>query len=309
MLLSQLPSRPTTRFAPSPTGYLHLGHVASALYVWGIARATNGRVLLRIEDHDRTRCRPEYEQAILDDLDWLGLIPDGVLPRQSDRDQAYRQALAHLQKQHHIYACSCSRKDITAHLGAELEDELRYPGLCRQRGLELHTPHTGIRLQLQEATIHFNDLLLGTLEQIPSRQCGDLLLRDRHQCWTYQFCVVVDDCEQGIDLVIRGQDLTHSTGRQIQLARLLGRQRDALFLHHPLITDRDGRKLGKRYFSEAIAKRRAAGISASEIIGEAAFHLGFSDTRTSMTLTSVWDAIAAKFELKQQLPEQRQTLP
>ena len=295
MQLSQLPNRPTTRFAPSPTGYLHIGHVASALYVWGITHAAKGRVLLRIEDHDRTRCRPEYEQAIYDDLDWLGLIPDSILPRQSERSQSYQEAMQRLQQKQQIYACACSRKDIEAQVNGSQHQELYYPGICRHRSLALETIHTGIRLQLSKQTMQFDDLWLGRQQQIPSEQCGDLLLRDRHHCWTYQFCVVVDDIEQGIDLVIRGQDLTQSTGRQLQLARLLGRTHDAQYLHHPLITDAQGRKLGKRYFSEAIAQRRASGSSAAEIIGEAAFLVGLSSSKGSMSIEQARDAVAAQF--------------
>jgi glutamyl-tRNA synthetase/glutamyl-Q tRNA(Asp) synthetase len=288
----QLPHAPTTRFAPSPTGFLHLGHVASALYVWGVARSSGGRVLLRIEDHDRSRCRPEYERAIHEDLAWLGLSADATVPRQSEREAAYRAALAALAATGGVYACDCSRKTIEAASGGTGE-ELRYPGTCRTRQLPLDAPGVGLRTVVADEEIAFVDAVLGRLAQRPQAQCGDLLLRDRHGLWTYQLCVVVDDLEQGVDLVVRGQDLTGSTGRQIQLARRLGRPADASFLHHPLITDPTGRKLGKRFFSEAIAKRRAAGETAAAIIGEAAFHVGLLAERRPATLDEVWEAVFA----------------
>ena len=124
----QWPDPPLTRFAPSPTGYLHLGHVVNAIYVWGVAKALGGRVRLRVEDHDRIRSRPEYERALLEDLDWLGFVPDEgryPLDRQSDRSTVYQGALRQLATEHHVYACRCSRKEI----GGE-----RYDGRCRNSG-------------------------------------------------------------------------------------------------------------------------------------------------------------------------------
>lgn len=279
---------PVTRFAPSPTGYLHLGHVASALYVFGLGRRLGAKVLLRLEDHDRSRFRSEYELAIFEDLRWLGLLYDNVdlqpgspSPyRQSDSDAFYRETLARLAKSHQVYACECSRKqvaqDSATHGDTDLatSDEPRYGGRCRDLGLPLDRPGVGLRVVLPEDEIKFADLNLGPLVHVPARQCGDLLVRDRLGQWTYQFAVVADDLRQGVDLVIRGQDLTESTGRQILLGRMLGRTSDARFYHHPLIKDDSGKKLGKRVFSEAIAKRRAAGERAEDVLGDAAFRIG-----------------------------------
>src|SRR5688572_16968673 len=219
---------PLTRFAPSPTGYLHLGHVVNAIYVWGIARALGGRVLLRLEDHDRIRSRAEYEAAILEDLDWLGFAPDvgrHPLMRQSDTPEIYRDALDALKRTAHVYACDCSRSDI----GGE-----RYAGRCRTRQLA-DEPGRGVRVHFDEKTVHAHDLLAGTLEQTPAEQCGDLLIRDRDGNWTYQFAVTVDDFGHGVTLVVRGADLLASTGRQLMLAGMLGRTSPPVFLHHPLI--------------------------------------------------------------------------
>jgi glutamyl-tRNA synthetase/glutamyl-Q tRNA(Asp) synthetase len=257
-----------TRFAPSPTGYLHLGHVVNAIYTWGLARALGGRVLLRIEDHDRARSRKVYETAILEDLAWLGFEPDEghrPLVRQSDRPERYEQALAQLRRHAHVYACACSRTSI----GGE-----RYPGTCR--GLTLPEANRGLRVTIDERPERFEDLRLGAIEQTPSSQCGDVLIRDRDGQWTYQFAVSVDDMLDGVTLVVRGEDLAASTGRQIALARLLGRAEPPRFLHHPLILKPGGDKLSKASGDAGVRDLRAAGLSAAEVIGRAAAAVGMA---------------------------------
>jgi glutamyl-Q tRNA(Asp) synthetase len=270
-------SPPLTRFAPAPTGWLHLGHVLNARYVWETACALGGRVLLRIEDHDRDRCRPEYEAGILDDLDWLGFNPD-VFPtaafragrcegRQSDREEIYREAVHRLRAKGLVYACDCSRRDI-AETSAGPAAELRYAGRCRDRGLPL-ADGVGWRVRMEPGEEVFDDVRLGRQAQTPSEQCGDVLIRDRHGNWTYQFAVTVDDWQQGIDLVIRGVDLLPSTGRQIRLARLLGRSRPPVFLHHPLIMKSPDQKLSKSDHDTGIRDLRAAGWSAARVLAAA----------------------------------------
>ena len=268
-LAARLPSRPLTRFAPSPTGYLHLGHVVNALWVWGVARALGGRVLLRIEDHDATRCRPGYERALLQDLEWLGFVPDELAPRQSDSGDAYASAVASLSAVHHVYGCECSRRTIAAEADDVFGAETRYPGRCRLLGL---MPGAGraTRVVLGEGVERFTDALGGPQAQEPDHQCGDLLLRDRLGHWTYQFAVTVDDLRQGVDLVIRGGDLLQSTGRQIRLARMLGRAEPPAFLHHPLILRADGAKLSKAAGDTGVRGLREAGASAEEVRTEAA---------------------------------------
>jgi glutamyl-tRNA synthetase/glutamyl-Q tRNA(Asp) synthetase len=258
---------PVTRFAPSPTGYLHLGHIANAIYTWGVARALGGRVLLRLEDHDRIRSRPEYEDAILDDLDWLGFEADeGRTPllRQSDALEIYRDVLNDLKRTQHVYACDCSRTDI----GGE-----RYVGRCRNRNLS-EIPGRGLRVQLGDGVVGAHDLLAGPIEQTPSEQCGDLLLRDRDGNWTYQFAVTVDDLRQGVTLVIRGADLLSSTGRQVLLGSLLGRTAPPFFLHHPLIRGPRGEKLSKSARDTGVRELRANGLGPEEVIGRAAAAIG-----------------------------------
>jgi glutamyl-tRNA synthetase/glutamyl-Q tRNA(Asp) synthetase len=269
--LPSLPAHPATRFAPSPTGYLHLGHVSNAVWTWGIARATGGTVLLRIEDHDRGRCRPEYEQAIREDLEWLGLHPDRE-SRQSDDAAAYREALDRLGRITRVYGCRCSRADIVR-LSHSAGEEVHYPGTCRDLGIPPRDG-TGIRVMLGEETVGFDDLRLGPQQQTPARQCGDLLLRDATGNWTYQLCVTVDDARQGITLVIRGEDLLPSTGRQILLGAMLGREHPAAFLHHPLIVNQEGAKLSKRDRATGIRELRAAGRSPESVLGEVAWRTG-----------------------------------
>ena len=266
---AQLPPRPLTRFAPSPTGYLHLGHVVNAIWVWGLARALGGRVLLRIEDHDATRCRPEYERALLADLDWLGFAPDELAPRQSDSGDAYAAAVARLAAAHHVYGCECSRRTIAREVDDVFGAETRYPGRCRLLGL-MPGAGRGTRVELGAGREAFDDALLGPQEQDPDGQCGDLLLRDRLGQWTYQFAVTVDDLRQGVDLVIRGADLLDSTGRQIRLARMLGRAAPAVFLHHPLIVKPDGAKLSKAAGDTGVRELRAAGATPDAVRRQAA---------------------------------------
>jgi glutamyl-tRNA synthetase/glutamyl-Q tRNA(Asp) synthetase len=271
---------PVTRFAPSPTGYLHLGHIVNAIYTWGVARALGGRVLLRLEDHDRIRSRPEYEAAILEDLDWLGFAPDeGRLPlvRQSDTLEIYRDVLNELRRTEPVYACDCSRTDI----GGE-----RYVGRCRSRGLS-EIPGRGVRVGLGDEVVHAHDLLVGPIEQTPSEQCGDLLLRDRDGNWTYQFAVTVDDMRQGVTLVIRGADLLSSTGRQVLLASKLGRPSPPYFLHHPLIMGADGEKLSKSARDTGVRELRAKGLGPEEVIGRAAALIGLSQSPRPLPASDV----------------------
>lgn len=277
-----------SRYAPAPTGFLHLGHVLNALHVWGITRALGGRVLLRIEDHDRQRSRPEYERAILDDLDWLGFVPDEPSTdafragrcegRQSDRQPVYEEALGRLVAGGLVYACECSRADIRGAVPgtapapddarATADAERRYPGTCAGKGLPLSSG-LGLRVRLAESVEPFLDARHGPQEQVPSRQCGDMLIRDRDGNWTYQFAVTVDDLVQGVTLVIRGDDLLSSTGRQIQLARLLGRRTPLRFLHHALIMKSASQKLSKADRDTSVRDMRLAGGSPEDVFGRA----------------------------------------
>jgi len=244
-----------------------------------------GRVLLRIEDHDRTRSRAEFEAGILDDLDWLGYRPD-VHPtdafrggrcdgRQSDREAIYRAAFEVLRSQALVYACDCSRRvagTSIAHpqTASPEATELRYSGVCRDKQLPLVDGY-GWRVRIDPGIEEFEDARLGPQRQNPEAQCGDVLLRDRHGNWTYQFAVTVDDQQQGVDSVIRGIDLLPSTGRQIRIARLLGRERPPTFFHHPLIMKTPAQKLSKSDGDTGVRDLRSMGWSPADVI-EAALH-------------------------------------
>jgi len=295
-----------SRFAPAPTGFLHLGHVVNALFVW----ETADRVLLRIEDHDRQRSRLEFEAAIVEDLDWLGFVADGPAVRQRDRGDIYSQALETLKDQQLVYGCDCTRAEIArAGLkacatsatpsetlvaqpfppplavqsgelqrgspkrekregGSDADDERRYPGTCRDRRLA-DAPGVGLRVRFEASVERFVDLRHGLQEQRPFEQCGDLLIRDRDGNWTYQFAVTVDDYVQGVTHVIRGDDLLASTGRQLQLARLLGRREPPIFLHHPLIMKTPTQKLSKSDGDAGVRDLRARGWTAAQVIARA----------------------------------------
>jgi glutamyl/glutaminyl-tRNA synthetase len=264
-----------TRFAPAPTGYLHLGHVVNALYVWSVAHARDGQVLLRIEDHDRQRSKPEYEQSILEDLAWLGFAHDGPLVRQSERDAIYRKALQPLIDRELVYGCTCTRAEIlrepgagSREPGAPVSPELHYPNTCRDKQIPL-TGDVGWRVHMEPGVERFFDELLGPQEQEPSRKCGDLLVRDRLGNWTYQFAVTVDDHLQRVTDVIRGVDLLPSTGRQIRLARLLGRATPPRFWHHPLVMKSPEQKLSKSDGDTGIRDLRAAGWTAEQVLAKA----------------------------------------
>lgn len=277
------PRRPLTRFAPAPTGYLHLGHAASAVWVWGIARALGGSVLLRIEDHDRGRCRPEFELALLEDLDWLGLEPDLGRPadyragacayRQSERGAFYERALGQLAGDGLVFACDCSRRRVRESADDTPNLETRYDGRCRDRGIALSPGH-GVRVRMEPGAERFVDLRLGVQAQDPAAQCGDLLIRDRLAQWTYQFAVTVDDWLEAVDLVVRGEDLLGSTGRQLRLARRLGRTSPIRYLHHPLIRGTTGVKLSKANRDTGLRDLRAGGVSPEEVLGMAAHATG-----------------------------------
>lgn len=279
-----------TRFAPAPTGHLHLGHAVNAVWVWGLAQAFNGRVLLRLEDHDRGRCRTEYETSILDDLDWLGLVPNGATPstfragphpqRQSDNTARYDARLAALDARGLVYPCRCSRAEIASPV---------YPGTCRHTAVPAESTPARRVIMDGDTPVRFDDLRLGPQSQDPMTQCGDLLVRDRSGNWTYQFAVVVDDLEQGIDLIIRGEDLLDSTGRQFRLAKFLGREAMPSVLHHPLVWHPDGRKLSKSAGDTGLRELRASGRSPAEVLGRAAQLGGLADSPRPIPASALGD--------------------
>jgi glutamyl-tRNA synthetase len=242
------------RLAPSPTGLLHVGHARSFLAAWWSARSAGGRVVLRIEDLDSTRCRPEWTDAARADLEWLGIDWDEELI-QSDDLAPYHAAVDTLLERGLAYPCVCSRKAILAALSAPHArgDELRYPGTCRDRFVD--------------------DALVGRFAAAPASECGDFLLLRRDGQVAYQLAVVVDDARQGVSEVVRGDDLLPSAVRQ----RLL---QDALDLRHPrqvhlpLVVDEHGRRLSKRDRDLTLAELREAGCDPRRLVQWAARSLG-----------------------------------
>jgi glutamyl-Q tRNA(Asp) synthetase len=268
-----------TRFAPSPTGYLHLGHAHSALVGWHRARAESGRFLLRIEDIDPARCRPEFETAILEDLGWLGLDWDGEVRRQSDHLADYQVALDRLEDL--TYPCFCSRKDIAAAAAAPHGPEGPvYPGTCRNQPADLVRERQArgdpyaLRLDVARARaltgpLSFVDEREGTVEARPET-LGDVVLARRDAPASYHLCVTVDDHLQGVTLVTRGVDLFHAT----HIHRLLQAILDLnvpTYRHHLLLTNAAGERLSKRDEAVALRAMRQAGRSAAEVRALAGF--------------------------------------
>lgn len=263
-----------TRFAPSPSGYLHLGHLINIIYTWGIAQKFNGSVVLRIEDHDQERSKEEYVQAIQEDLDWFGLTYESS-PLQSQRHAQYLDCLNLMSDQ--IYVCSCSRKTMRAYQNYP-QKELWYRGDCKHlnKSITKASPSALLRWITPEDTVLFEDIKLGMSQQTPSEQCGDFSLRDRRGNFSYQFCVVHDDLMDRIDLVIRGKDIFDSTGRQLLLRKTLQSfdnlqplSKDLIYYHHPLIKGKEGKKLSKTEFAKSLKEWRDEGYSPLDLVSMA----------------------------------------
>lgn len=272
-----------TRFAPSPTGYLHLGHAFSALIAWRRAREAGGRFLLRLEDIDPGRCRPNFAAAILDDLAWLGLDWDGEVRVQSRHLAEYRDALDGLAARGLVYPCFCTRADILRELqqsaaaphapnGAPV-----YPGTCRglsadERGARVAAGAPfALRLDMAKAratapgTLSFLEEAEG---EIPCRpeQFGDVVLARKDAPASYHLCVSHDDAAQGVTLVTRGEDLKPATHLHRMLQALMGWP-TPVYAHHPLLTDAAGRRLAKRDRAATLRELRAGGRSPAELRG------------------------------------------
>jgi glutamyl-Q tRNA(Asp) synthetase len=264
-----------TRFAPSPTGYLHLGHAYSALTGWHRARAESGRFLLRIEDIDPARCRPEFEAAILEDLAWLGLDWDGAVRRQSEHLDDYRAALKKLDARGLLYPCFCSRKDIAAAVAAPHGPEgPLYPGTCRNLSADLVRERQergdpyALRLNVakalaQSGPLTFRDEREGVVQARPDT-LGDVVLARRDAPASYHLCVTLDDHLQGVTLVTRGTDLFHATHIHRPLQALLGLNVPD-YAHHLLLTNAAGERLSKRDGAMALRALRQAGRSAADV--------------------------------------------
>ncbi|HET7712919.1 MAG TPA: tRNA glutamyl-Q(34) synthetase GluQRS [Thermoanaerobaculia bacterium] len=232
------------RFAPSPTGPLHLGSLVAAVGSWLAARAAGGKWLVRIEDLDTPRVVPGSEKEILDALERYGLEWDGGIVRQSERIALYDEALTKLRGAGLVYDCACSRSELQRAASAPSGAEPAYPGTCRL-GIAARRSARAIRFRVPEDPIAFTDAVFGRIEERVSDQTGDFIVRRADGPYAYQLAVVVDDAEQGITQVARGADLLTSTARQIALQRALGLATPE-YLHLPLVVAESGSKISKR---------------------------------------------------------------
>lgn len=278
-----------TRFAPSPTGPLHLGHAFSALTAFEMAQAAGGEFLLRIEDIDRARSRPEWEALIFEDLSWLGLSWPTPVLRQSDNMAAYEAAVNKLRGLGVIYACTCTRRDIQSALSAPQEgatpthgpDGLIYPGTCRDRPASAESPDVALRINMGKAfdiiekqydknlfsTNELSSKLPGIISVTREEACaeiGDFVVARRDMGTSYHLSVVVDDAIQKITHVVRGRDLFEATKIHIVLQHLLGLP-VPVYHHHALIRDETGKRLAKRDDARALSTYRAEGRTPQDI--------------------------------------------
>ena len=254
------------RFAPSPTGPLHFGSLVAAVASWLDARAAGGRWLVRMEDLDRPRCEAGAADAILRQLEAYGLPWDGAVLYQTQRDDAYAEALATLQAIGAVYPCACTRSQL-AQAPRNHEGEIIYPGTCRN-GLPAGAVARAWRVRVPDLNTHFHDRIQGELQQNLAHEVGDFIVKRADGLFAYQLAVVVDDAFQGISHVVRGADLLWNTPRQVYLQGLLGLP-TPLYAHVPLVTNAAGQKLSKQTLAPALPEtgRRAALAQALAALG------------------------------------------
>ena len=276
------------RFAPSPSGRMHLGNAWSALLAWLSVRSRGCRMVLRLEDLDPDRCKRPLCDGVEEDLRWLGLDWDeggsdgGVLYYQSQRGDFYRTALERLEQQNLLYPCFCTRGQLHAPNAPHRSDgEVIYPGTCRnltsdERAQRAKTRNPALRIRVPDEEIGFTDRLQGFYSENLAHDCGDFILRRSDGIFAYQLAVVVDDALMGVTEVTRGSDLLSSTPRQIYLQRLLGFDTPD-YCHIPLLCAPDGRRLSKREADLTLQSLRAGGVRPEEIVGKLAHAAGLID--------------------------------
>jgi glutamyl-tRNA synthetase len=280
------------RFAPSPTGPLHLGNLRTALLAWLFVRSAGARFLLRVEDLDRSRVRPGIEEAQLSDLRAIGLDWDEPVVRQSERMELYEEAIARLEADGILYPCYCTRAEIRAAASAPhgISASDRYPGTCRNLSADQRAEREAagrppaLRVRSGDVRIAFEDRLLGRCEEV----VDDFVVRRNDGTPSYQLAVVVDDAAQGIGEVVRGADLADSTPRQILLARLLGLP-EPTYAHVPLVLGPDGQRLAKRHGAVALSDRQEG---PDEVRAWMARTLGLAETGEVLSM----EDLIARFE-------------
>ena len=282
------------RFAPSPSGRMHLGNAWSSLLAWLSVRSQGGTMVLRLEDLDRARCKPAFCAGVEEDLRWLGLDWDegglggGALYRQSLRDEAYRAALEQLATKDLLYPCFCTRGQLHAASAPHRSDgDVIYPGTCREltdeeRAERAKMRKPAVRIRVPDEEIGFGDRLQGAYSENLAQMCGDFILRRSDGVFAYQLAVVVDDAAMGVTEVVRGQDLLTSTPRQIYLQRLLGFDTPS-YCHVPLLCAADGRRLSKREADLTLQALRKNGVAPETIVGRLAYAAGLIDRPEPIT--------------------------
>jgi glutamyl-tRNA synthetase len=288
------PSDEVTRLAPSPTGALHLGNARSFLINWALAKQHGWRIVLRIEDLDFPRIKNDADKLAIDLLGWLGLDWDEGPHYQAHDLTPYHTALCRLLEHGEIYPCTCTRKDLQQAQSAPHDDEhdLRYPGTCRPEEDAPAEPNCGELLKdsnqawrtiVPEDNVTFDDCLHGPQSVDVHKQVGDFIVASKSGLPAYQLAVVIDDARQGVTQVVRGDDLTSSTGRQLLLYRKLGLTPEPTYTHLPLVLGHDGRRLAKRHGDTRLDTYRQRGVSAKRVIGLLASWSGMGDHRAEMT--------------------------
>ncbi len=298
------------RFAPTPSGRLHLGNLLCAMLAYLSARSQGGQFLLRIEDVDVPRCPRSLADAAIDDLRFLGFRWDAPPVFQSERTAIYQEVLDRLRREGHVYPCFCTRAQLHASAAPNLGDtQFIYPGTCAHlTAAEVETlsriRQPAMRLRVPDETVTFTDRVFGAQSENLARDCGDFLLQRSDRLFGYQLAVVVDDALSGVTEVVRGRDILSATPRQIYLQRLLGDPQPT-YAHIPLLMDAQGRRLAKRDHDldlSALSKR----FTAEEVLGFLACSAGILPEPRPMTLEALiplfsWDCIG---QADLRLPEQ-----
>ena len=275
------------RFAPSPSGRMHLGNLWSCLLAWLSARSMGGSMVLRLEDLDPERCKREYCDQVMRDLEWLGLDWDNQPVYQSERTEIYAQAFAQLEKQGLVYPCYCNRAERLAASAPHRSDGVViYGGRCRSLSREERdelekTRRPAWRLRVPDREYSFQDLLQGEYRENLERDCGDFILRRSDGVYAYQLAVVVDDALMGVNQVVRGQDLLDSTPRQNYIQDLLGYSHPS-YGHVPLLLAEDGRRLAKRDRDQELGQLQQR-YTAPELVGKLAHLAGLLDRPEAVT--------------------------
>lgn len=284
------------RFAPSPTGRMHAGNIFASLMAWLVAKSQGGRMVLRIEDLDRQRSKPQFIDGVQRDLEMLGLTWDAGPFFQHDRDEAYQAAFDKLEAQGLVYPCFCTRADLHAASAPHRGEKLVYPGTCRalseaERARRAAERTPALRLSVPARTFSLDDQVQGAYQQNLAQDCGDFLIRRSDGAFAYQLAVVVDDAAQGITSVVRGVDLLCSTPQQLYLQELLGFEHPA-YAHVPLLVAERDRRLSKRDRDASLEELLARFGTPAAIIGHIAWLTGLAETDEPRTPAELLEGFA-----------------